>query len=194
MIAEFPGCIAQGDDPSEAYANLEDAAEAWLESAIENGLLVPDPEVDREENSYSGRVVLRMARSLHRDAVQQAKNEGISLNAFLLTAISMKLGQDSVRRELSALRRELLEAVREPLLIGGMAVRREAPTPPGPVRTWDVQPVGNAGTATVESYMEKYLTVSGAAFGWQRVGLPQPNPVATPGDVRRFLEGRGQDA
>ena len=41
FIQEFPGCIAEGDTPAEAYANLERAAESWLEGVIERGFVVP---------------------------------------------------------------------------------------------------------------------------------------------------------
>jgi len=33
---------------------------------------------------YSGKISLRVPRSLHRDLVENAKNEGISLNQFIL--------------------------------------------------------------------------------------------------------------
>ena len=44
-IAEFPGCIAQGDSPEEAYRNLEAAASSWLEGAIDNNFPIPEPEL-----------------------------------------------------------------------------------------------------------------------------------------------------
>ncbi len=97
MIAEFPGCIAQGDTPTEAYESLESAAESWLEGAIESGLPIPEPEA---ETDYSGRVVLRMPRSTHRRAVEAAERERVSLNTFLIAAVSERLGQLSQRREL----------------------------------------------------------------------------------------------
>jgi predicted RNase H-like HicB family nuclease len=93
-IAEFPGCISEGDSPAEAYENLEDAAVSWLEAVIEGGLPVPLPEAETE---YSGRIVLRMPKSTHRRAVDAAKNDGVSLNTFLLSAISEHLGRESSR-------------------------------------------------------------------------------------------------
>jgi predicted RNase H-like HicB family nuclease len=91
-IAEFPGCISEGDSPAEAYENLEEAAVSWLEAVIEGGLPIPEPEA---ENEYSGRVVLRMPKSTHRRAVDAAKTDGVSLNTFLLSAISEHLGRQS---------------------------------------------------------------------------------------------------
>lgn len=43
LVDEFPGCIAQGDDPAEAYARLEAAAESWIEAALEMGQDIPPP-------------------------------------------------------------------------------------------------------------------------------------------------------
>lgn len=103
VIAEFPGCISEGDSPADAYENLEEAATSWLEAAIESGLPIPAPEAEEE---YSGRVVLRMPKSVHRRAVEAAKNDGVSLNTFLAAAISGHLGETSLRRELLELRRE----------------------------------------------------------------------------------------
>ena len=103
MIAEFPGCIAQGDSPGEAYESLESTAESWLEGAIEAGLPIPEPEAESE---YSGRVVLRMPRSTHRRAVEAAERDGVSLNTFLVSAVSERLGQASLRRELAAVKGE----------------------------------------------------------------------------------------
>lgn len=42
-IEEFPGCIAQGDTPAEAYRRLEAAAESWVEAALEMGQSIPPP-------------------------------------------------------------------------------------------------------------------------------------------------------
>ncbi|HLF79889.1 MAG TPA: type II toxin-antitoxin system HicB family antitoxin, partial [Dehalococcoidia bacterium] len=103
MIAEFPGCITEGDSPNEAFTNLEDAAAAWLEAAVESGLPIPEPEVEQE---YSGKVVLRMGPSIHRRAAEAAKQDGVSLNAFLISAISERLGRNSVLSELASMRRE----------------------------------------------------------------------------------------
>ncbi len=44
-IAEFPGCIAQGDSPEEAYRNLEAAAESWIEELLGASEDVPEPAV-----------------------------------------------------------------------------------------------------------------------------------------------------
>lgn len=88
-VAEFPGCVAQGDTPAEAYAALDEAAREWLDAAIESGKPVPDP---LAENEYSGRVALRLPRSLHKQAAECALFEKTSLNQFLVAAAAERVG------------------------------------------------------------------------------------------------------
>lgn len=91
MIAEFPGCVAEGNSVEEAYAKLQDAAESWIEAAMDSGHDIPSPAADE---SYSGRVLLRLPRSVHRRAADAAARDGTSLNQFVLAAVAEKLGAD----------------------------------------------------------------------------------------------------
>jgi predicted RNase H-like HicB family nuclease len=82
-IAEHPelsGCKADGESPQEALASLEISREAWIESRVSARLEVPEPAVVPE---YSGRFVLRIAKSLHRELAQEAETEGVSLNSWI---------------------------------------------------------------------------------------------------------------
>lgn len=40
---ELPGCMAHGDSPEEALANIQTAMEFWLETAKELGREIPLP-------------------------------------------------------------------------------------------------------------------------------------------------------
>jgi predicted RNase H-like HicB family nuclease len=91
-ITEFPGCVAQGDTPEEAFRNLEAAAESWIEELMAMGQRVPEPSAF---NQYSGRIALRLPKSLHRNAAQLAEREGTSLNQFLVSAIAERVGAGS---------------------------------------------------------------------------------------------------
>jgi antitoxin HicB len=90
-ILEFPGCYAEGKTPGEAYKNLEKAAESWIEAALEQGQEIPLPQ---ETHEFSGRIALRIPRSLHKQAAKFAEREGTSLNQFLLSAIAARLGAE----------------------------------------------------------------------------------------------------
>jgi len=88
-IVEFPGCIATGDTAAEALANLEDTAWDWLEAVIERGQRIPEPV---EAAGYSGKLVVRLPKSLHRKAAYQAARDGGSLNQFIVTSIAEQVG------------------------------------------------------------------------------------------------------
>lgn len=88
-ILEFPGCVAQGDTVQAAYANLELAAESWLEAALEMGQQIPEPAA---AETYSGRVLVRFPKSLHRRASEAAACDATSLNQFILAAVAERVG------------------------------------------------------------------------------------------------------
>ncbi len=96
LIREFPGCVTQGDTPSETYEFLEDAATSWIEAALRLGQTIPQP---TDDGNYSGKVALRLPRSLHGKAAQAAKRDGVSLNQFIVTAIAESTGESRARTE-----------------------------------------------------------------------------------------------
>jgi predicted RNase H-like HicB family nuclease len=98
LILEFPGCIAQGDTPQEAYEHLEDAAKGWIEAALDLKQRIPSPS---QSLSFGGKVLLRLPKSLHRQSTLIAEKEGVSLNQFILSALSEKVGAFNLYDKLS---------------------------------------------------------------------------------------------
>ena len=88
-VVELPGCITQGDTFEELEAMVEDAMRLWIETALEDGLTVPEP---RNEEEYSGKFIVRVPKSLHRRLVMQAEREGVSLNQFVSTTLAGAVG------------------------------------------------------------------------------------------------------
>lgn len=84
-VLEFPGCQAPGYTVEEAYNALITVMEGWIEARIKEGLDVPEP-VGNE--SYSGRFVLRLPKSLHCRLAMEAQKEGVSLNQYALYKLS----------------------------------------------------------------------------------------------------------
>ncbi len=97
-ILEFPGCVTEGDTADEALRNLEDAAEGWIEAALNAGQDIPEPS---EPQGYGGRVALRLPRSLHRRAVQMAERDGTSLNQFLVAAVAERVGAGTLYAQMA---------------------------------------------------------------------------------------------
>lgn len=77
---ELPGCVADGETGQEALSSLDEARELWIESRLATGLEVPEPQ---EEPQYSGKFVLRIAKSMHRELAREADAEGVSLNTHI---------------------------------------------------------------------------------------------------------------
>ena len=84
-VRELPGCMSQGDTAQEALTMIKEAMELWLEVALDDGDPIPEP---RPLESYSGKFVVRLPRSLHRDLVESARREGISLNQYINVALA----------------------------------------------------------------------------------------------------------
>jgi antitoxin HicB len=76
---ELRGCISCGKTLEEAYSNAIDAKRCWIKAALEEGVKIPEP---RELSDYSGQFKLRIPKDLHRTLVEQAKEEGISMNQY----------------------------------------------------------------------------------------------------------------
>jgi len=89
-IMEFPNCVASGDDAADALSKLEQVASDWIAAALEQGQDIPDP---LDNADYSGRLVLRMPRGLHRRAALLAEREGASLNQFIVTCLAEAVGE-----------------------------------------------------------------------------------------------------
>lgn len=84
-VLELDGCQSTGETFEEAYNNLKEAMEGWIETKIENGFEIPMP-VGYED--FSGKFIVRIPKSLHYKLTIEAKQEGISLNQYALYKLS----------------------------------------------------------------------------------------------------------
>ncbi len=89
-VVELPGCMTQGESFPELAEMLDDAMRTWIESALADGDPIPEP---RPLTDYSGKFVARVPRSLHRELVQAAGRDGVSLNSFVNMALSKAVAQ-----------------------------------------------------------------------------------------------------
>jgi predicted RNase H-like HicB family nuclease len=89
-IVEFPGCFTTGETAPKALENLEAVAIDWINTAVEQGQDIPDP---MDANEYSGKLVLRMTKGLHRRSALWAEREGVSLNQFITTCLAEAVGE-----------------------------------------------------------------------------------------------------
>lgn len=87
-FAQYPdlkGCMTCGDTIIEVSELAEDAKRAWLETALEENIQIPEP---KKEIDYSGSFRIRMPKSLHQSLADEAKKEGISMNQYCIYLLS----------------------------------------------------------------------------------------------------------
>ena len=126
VFPDLPGCMSQGETPEEVVEMAEDARRLWIETAFEDGLAIPEPTVTGE---YSGKFVVRLPRSLHRDLAEEAEREGVSLNHHVSTLLSRRDALARVEQRLTAMEQQMAAATpntagREMHPVRGEAVRR----------------------------------------------------------------------
>ena len=86
---ELPGCIAAGETIAEAVADSLVHMELWLDAKREAGLSVPEP------GNFSGKLLLRLPKSVHSRLAARAAVEGMSLNTLVLSMVSEALGRNA---------------------------------------------------------------------------------------------------
>ena len=82
---DLPGCLTQGETLAEALAMAEDAKRGWIEASYDVGNEIPLPSHPEE---HSGRLLLRLPKSLHRQLAQSAKQDGVSVNQYLVLLLA----------------------------------------------------------------------------------------------------------
>jgi antitoxin HicB len=97
---DVPGCRSDGDTQEEALANGREALADWFAVANEFGDALPDP-----FSSLSGRFVQRVPKLLHRQLVDEARSDGVSLNTFVVALVSEGLGRRAVMNNHIAMKR-----------------------------------------------------------------------------------------
>lgn len=93
-VPDLPGCMTDGDTVEEAIAKVGEAIDSWIDAAIETGKTIPKPRYYTDDNKYSGRLTLRMPKDLHKDLVQVADDQGVSINQLILYYVSKGIGRD----------------------------------------------------------------------------------------------------
>ncbi len=85
-VKELPDLVEYGETFDEVYQLALDAIETTAGVCAEKGLPMPPAMVPAAD--YSGRVTLRMAKSLHRALAEAAASEGVSLNQHVVNILS----------------------------------------------------------------------------------------------------------
>lgn len=85
VVPDLPGCSAFGESEEMAIKEIKTAMELWLETARKEGRKIPQPKPEAE---YSGKMLIRTPKSLHKTLIEKAKEEGVSLNQLVVHILS----------------------------------------------------------------------------------------------------------
>jgi predicted RNase H-like HicB family nuclease len=85
-VLEFDGCMSDGATYQEAFENVQEAMQGWIETKLANGFPVPTPIT---EERYSGKFLVRLPKTLHAKLAIEAEQEGVSLNQYALYKLSV---------------------------------------------------------------------------------------------------------
>ena len=89
-VTELPDVVDFGETHEEAYQLAIDTIETTADILAEQNRIMPQPAV--VEDLYSGRMTLRVPKSLHPRLARQADREGVSLNQYLVTVLAHGCG------------------------------------------------------------------------------------------------------
>jgi antitoxin HicB len=92
VIPDLPGCITSADTINELWEMVDEAKALWLEVALAENTFIPDPTPVAEEE-YSGKFVIRLPQSLHRQLSIRAEKENTSLNQLVVMLLSEGMGR-----------------------------------------------------------------------------------------------------
>jgi antitoxin HicB len=91
-VPALPGCSAHGDSPERAAKEARIAAGAILDVMREDNDPIPPPDASID---YSGKLGLRLPKSMHEQVARLAAADDVSINTKLLTLIAHGMGQRS---------------------------------------------------------------------------------------------------
>ncbi|EGR0148633.1 TPA: toxin-antitoxin system HicB family antitoxin [Vibrio alginolyticus] len=99
-VAEFPDVMEFADSYQDAHELALDTISTAYELCKEQDIPFPEP-MDMKEDLASGRVTLRMPRTLHSRLISLAELEDVSLNQYIVSALSVNYGQCNILEKVS---------------------------------------------------------------------------------------------
>jgi len=94
LCREFPSISVFGDTHEQAIQLMKEELSyivSWME---EEGEQLPKP---LKENEYSGRILLRLPKRLHKELAEHARENEVSINQFLVHLISESIFKADMR-------------------------------------------------------------------------------------------------
>lgn len=91
-VKEVPDISSYGNEFQDVYDDCIDSLNVLHADAVANGKIFPLPDKAALPSAPSGRVTLRMSRTMHADIARCADEDGVSLNQWIVEAIAQRRG------------------------------------------------------------------------------------------------------
>lgn len=104
QFPDLPGCMTEVVKESEIQAAADEIRTLWIETEFELGASIPEPALGTDA---SGKFIVRLAKSLHRDLKLSAYREGVSLNQYVSCLLAERNISHQVYVELGHMRTDL---------------------------------------------------------------------------------------
>lgn len=107
-MARFPdvkGCVGGGTTQVEALNEALENLDFHLKCLKDANLPIPEP--SKIQTTYKGNISVRMSSGLHEQVSYYAKKENISINQFIIEAISERIGKVKTENSISKLLNKL---------------------------------------------------------------------------------------
>jgi predicted RNase H-like HicB family nuclease len=85
LFPDLPGCMTQVENIDDVGPVADEIRILWIETTFDMGQDIPLPTYPYE---FSGKFNVRIPKSLHRDLVHLAAEEGVSLNQLVVSLLS----------------------------------------------------------------------------------------------------------
>lgn len=92
-VHELPDVEEYGVSYDEALLLVKDTIVTAYELCIQQGINFPEPMPINAAQNASGRITLRMPKTLHSNLIKQSELEDVSLNQYIVTTLAAKYGQ-----------------------------------------------------------------------------------------------------
>jgi antitoxin HicB len=106
---DVPLCQSDGETVEAAITNGRDALEGSLKCYLQDGKPLPKPSSGQ---TYSGTFRVRMSKSMHAQIAARAKEEGVSLNLFVVEAAAAAAGRYERPKKVGTRHREPVRTAR----------------------------------------------------------------------------------
>jgi predicted RNase H-like HicB family nuclease len=97
-VPEFPYLSGFGETPEEAVVDIQGVLETVIDAMVADGTSPPEPKKLVHQN-FSGQTRLRLPKSLHAKLANDAEEDNVSLNTYMVSLLSQEHSVAQVYKE-----------------------------------------------------------------------------------------------